>query len=637
MFRRLQTTLLGLLVFCATGSPARALAAFEDGPAGADSLAWPSPPDPRRPPPPSIVGLESAAGYGLADFRTVDWAARIDSTWGASVLSVAEMLSLFDAFWGEADRRFACFQGLEVDWGALRSRYTAEIADGVSRGRFTAIMNHLSAALQESHTMALDTEVNQSTPLLPGVPLLVAGIYGDNGHFGAGLTPLADSTLLVYSAVSPHPLGLVPGDIVLGYDGVLWKDIYPQLLREELPITYGRLGSSPSSIRHCWMMSAGMNWHLFSTIDVVKHRGRGGEEGDTLHLSLEPLIGQHMALYCSEQLDVPGVSKPDIDHNDTVSWGIIEGTDIGYIYLYKLRYDFEQQFYNAVDSLMAHHETSGLILDFRLNFGGTLDFYFPALELLFNETVQTIGFGYRCVPGDHLLLCPASQYGVDRNTIHGDPNTFYGKPIAVLTGPGAVSSGDIGPFMLTYHPMVRVFGRPSCGAFNFPFSIEPGPPAPWSIRYARYEAYPADDPSHHLTHDEFPIDEEVWLTRQDVSRGVDTVVEAAVRWIGSTTGAAPGPRPDWVDLLLSRPNPFTGGTAITYRLPAPILTDLAIYTVSGRLVRMLQPAEISTAGEHTRFWDGRDEEGRPGGSGVYLARLRAGEAVLSRRLVRVQR
>src|SRR6476619_3594429 len=66
----------------------------------------------------------------------------IDALWGEG-LPTADKLDLFDKFWLYADGRFAAFQGITVDWAALRSRYRSEIEGGVSRGRFAAIMNHL--------------------------------------------------------------------------------------------------------------------------------------------------------------------------------------------------------------------------------------------------------------------------------------------------------------------------------------------------------------------------------------------------------------------------------------------------------------------------------------------------------------
>ena len=117
-------------------------------------------------------------------------------------------------------------------------------------------MNHAALALRESHTVANDLTVN-SSQLLPGVPLFVVGGWGDNRHFRAGLTPLPDSSLLVYKAAPAHPLGLVAGDIVLGYGGVPWKRLYRELLAARLPLTGWWWGSSESSWTHSMLMSAG--------------------------------------------------------------------------------------------------------------------------------------------------------------------------------------------------------------------------------------------------------------------------------------------------------------------------------------------------------------------------------------------
>src|SRR5262245_45361917 len=73
---------------------------------------------------------------------THDWRQAIDTLWGEG-LPTETKLSIFDEFWRAVDWNFACFQGIDVDWTALRDRYRPEVAAGVSRGRFAAIMNHL--------------------------------------------------------------------------------------------------------------------------------------------------------------------------------------------------------------------------------------------------------------------------------------------------------------------------------------------------------------------------------------------------------------------------------------------------------------------------------------------------------------
>ena len=495
-----------------------------------------------------------------------DWAALIDETWGKGQSTKAKLWT-FDRFWSTIDKSFACFQDIEVDWDALRAQYRPEIEEGVSRGRFAAIMNRLSLALMEAHTMANDKLVQWRTPSAPGVPLLHVGGWGRDAHFGAGLTPLPDKSLLVYKTVLAHPLGLEPGDIVLGYEGRPWSELWPELLSFGLPVT-GSWGSSPLTYEHAWMMAAGLNWHLFDTIDVKKFG-----TGEILHLPTSPMTGlnekwgapetdQIEELWVTEQLGVDGVSFPDFENGHLFSWGIIEGTRIGYIYGWGWYWDAEQEFYDAVHQLMYEYDTDGLIIDFRFNMGGDMSLSDLALELLFDQSVQTIDFVERCKDTDHLGLCAVGQ--TTSYTIPGSPSSFYDKPIAVLTGPGAVGAGDQVALRLTFHPNARFFGKSTNTAFNLPAPVKLR--KHWDAHFALADAFVLsdsgeDDPpfesgyqlrihntwggehsgrlpgrdniieDEFLTHDPFPVDHPVWLTPEDVAAGRDTVVEAAVQWI----------------------------------------------------------------------------------------------------------
>lgn len=77
------------------------------------------------------------------------------------------------------------------------------------------------------------------------------------------------------------------------------------------------------------------------------------------------------------------------------------------------------------------------------------------------------------------------------------------------------------------------------------------------------------------------------------------------------------------------PNPFTASATIPIELQTSGWTDLAVFDVSGRLVRTILSGEAS-AGVKTTLWDGRDDRGRPVGSGLYVIRLRAGGDRFSR-------
>ena len=113
-------------------------------------------------------------------------------------------------------------------------------------------------------------------------------------------------------------------------------------------------------------------------------------------------------------------------------------------------------------------------------------------------------------------------------TIRGDPATFYDKPIAVLTGPGAVSNGDWESLRMGYHPRVRRFGKPTNGAFTS--SDTPNLGEDWYFSKATGSGYLVDGHVY-LAHTGVQPDTRVWLERDDVAAGRDTVVDAAFRWI----------------------------------------------------------------------------------------------------------
>jgi len=200
------------------------------------------------------------------------------------------------------DSKFVCFPGLNVDWDAVREIYRPEIEKGVSRGRLSAILDHAALVLMDGgHTHVDYAPVHFDTAAVQGVPLLLVG-WRDHGRFGAGLTPLPDGKLLVYRAQQANPLGLKAGDVVLGYEGKPWKEIYPQLIAAELPIV-GKWGTSPTAHEHIWLAAAGLNWHLFETIDVLKYDTKELVHIPTARLNTQPTE----ELFASEQLPVAGV------------------------------------------------------------------------------------------------------------------------------------------------------------------------------------------------------------------------------------------------------------------------------------------------------------------------------------------
>jgi hypothetical protein len=81
------------------------------------------------------------------------------------------------------------------------------------------------------------------------------------------------------------------------------------------------------------------------------------------------------------------------------------------------------------------------------------------------------------------------------------------------------------------------------------------------------------------------------------------------------------------------PNPFNPMTRIRYELPAPAPVSLRVYSISGRLVRVLLDSELRGPGTHTTEWDGTDDQGRNVASGVYFYRLEADGERLTRKMI----
>jgi hypothetical protein len=80
------------------------------------------------------------------------------------------------------------------------------------------------------------------------------------------------------------------------------------------------------------------------------------------------------------------------------------------------------------------------------------------------------------------------------------------------------------------------------------------------------------------------------------------------------------------------PNPFNPSTQIGFSLPTTSFVRVAIYNVSGELIRTLVNDDMS-AGVYRLTWNATDNEGRNVSSGVYIYRLQAGKFVSSKKML----
>jgi M6 family metalloprotease-like protein len=85
-------------------------------------------------------------------------------------------------------------------------------------------------------------------------------------------------------------------------------------------------------------------------------------------------------------------------------------------------------------------------------------------------------------------------------------------------------------------------------------------------------------------------------------------------------------------LYQNYPNPFNPSTTISFSLPEKAQINLSIYNVEGRLINTLKD-EAFSEGITRVEWDGKDHHGVSVSSGIYLYRLKAGNRVLTKKMV----
>ncbi len=85
-------------------------------------------------------------------------------------------------------------------------------------------------------------------------------------------------------------------------------------------------------------------------------------------------------------------------------------------------------------------------------------------------------------------------------------------------------------------------------------------------------------------------------------------------------------------LSQNSPNPFLLRTNIKLNVPSATRARLAVYDVSGRLVRVLSNG-ILEPGSHTFTWDGKDSTGRVVSPGIYFYRMTTPDKTLQKKMV----
>ncbi len=127
----------------------------------------------------------------------------------------------------------------------------------------------------------------------------------------------------------------------------------------------------------------------------------------------------------------------------------------------------------------------------------------------------------------------------------------------------------------------------------------------------------------------------LWVTQQPDGSWNEDAYSTALAVLAMRSSATVSVEPDRQPLTLSfavAPNPARAVATVALTLPRREQVRLAVYDVTGRLVRMLVNAKLD-AGARTLTWDLRSTDGGRASSGAYYLRLSYGEKTVTRKLI----
>ena len=94
-------------------------------------------------------------------------------------------------------------------------------------------------------------------------------------------------------------------------------------------------------------------------------------------------------------------------------------------------------------------------------------------------------------------------------------------------------------------------------------------------------------------------------------------------------------QPENIVLYPNFPNPFNPVTEFTFYLPQQAFIDIAVYDINGRIITNLENGNQS-AGFHNLGWDGKNQNGQPVSSGMYILRVVAENYVATQKMMLLQ-
>lgn len=227
-----------------------------------------------------------------------------------------------------------------------------------------------------------------------------------------------------------------------------------------------------------------------------------------------------------------------------------------------------------------------------------------------SETALFAHWAYQDAQGPYCILDECSREFSDYFDMQAEMSAAFG-PLADLLQVPAVLVGDAWAAALQAHPDLPLWGADQLHASN-------------------EGAYLAACVLVASLLDINPVGLD-YLGRLDAETAL-FYQQLAWEFVADPTVATLVPQPM---TLTSHPNPFNPATRLAFELAAESHVRLEVFDLRGRRVAGLLD-ESRPAGHHAVTWQARHDDGRGLASGVYVARLQAGDRCLTRRLTLVR-
>lgn len=189
--------------------------------------------------------------------------------------------------------------------------------------------------------------------------------------------------------------------------------------------------------------------------------------------------------------------------------------NIGYMYYPSFSYNVGE---SNLDQIMYKLSVcDGIIIDIRNNGGGDLTNVDVIASRFTNERVLVGFIVHKTGRGHDDFSDPYPRY------INPSSRHRYQKKVVLLTNRSSYSAANDFTNVMRQLPQVTVIGDKTGGGGGLPFSSEL--PNGWSVRFS---ASPMFDPN--MNQMEFGIDPDEWvsITKEDLDREVDTILERAI-------------------------------------------------------------------------------------------------------------